>query len=164
MGQMKQMWTMPNVTNKINSVTAVAFDEGKLTDALFDICMEVANAARTGHSYRNVKGELESSTGVVVLKDRENIKKWAVQSESGKDPARGIADFKRALDEFIIGKSELPDGTQIPAKGLIGIVFAAAPYAGLVESKGRTVLDSFTPESGYIFTILKSAMANEVKA
>lgn len=159
MGAMKQLWSMPNITNRLNKVTAVAFDQGKLTDAIFEICLEVAINARLEHTYRNIKGELESSVGVVVLKDREEITKWDIQADSGVDPARGIEDFKNALEEFVLGKSELPDGTRIPEKGIIGIVFAAAPYAGLVESKGRTVLDSFTPESGYVFSIIKTAIA-----
>ena len=158
MGSMRQLWRMTDVIAKLNRVTSIAFDEGKLVDALYDICKGVADAARTGHSYRNYKGELESSVGVVVLKDREEIKRWDVSSTSGTDPARGIMDFQNALEEFILGKAELPDGTQIPEKGLIGIVFAAAPYAGLVESKGRTVLSEFEPESSWVFSILKSAM------
>lgn len=158
MGSMRQLWTLPNVTAKLNKVTSIAFDEGKLIDALFDICKGVAEAARAGHSYRNIKGELEASTGAVVIKDRIENKRWDVSSTSGVDPGRGIMDFQNALEKYVLGKAELPDGTQIPEKGLIGIVFAAAPYAGLVESKGRTVLSEFEPESSWVFSILKSAM------
>lgn len=155
---MIQRWTIPNVIAKLGKATAVAFDEGKLTDSLFEICLEVAINARIGHSYRNIKGELESSIGVVILKDRTAIERWDIQADSGSDPAKGVADFKNAFEEFILGKSELPDGTHIPEIGLIGIVFAAAPYAGLVESRGRTVLDSFTPDAEYVFNIIKSAI------
>lgn len=158
MGKMIQKWTMPNVVAKLNKATAVAFEEGKLTDSLFEICLEVAINARLDHTYRNVKGELESSIGVVVLKDRKDIERWDIQADSGSDPARGVADFRDAFEKYIIGKSELPNGTHIPELGLIGIVFAAAPYAGLVESRGKTVLDSFTPDAEYVFSIIKSAI------
>jgi len=156
---MIQKWTLPQVISKLNKKTEVAFDEGKLTDALFDICKEIAEKAQSIHTYRNVKGELESSIGIVILKNREEIIKWEnLQATSGTDPARGLSDFKHALDEFIIGKSELPDGTHIPEIGIVGIVFAAAPYAGIVETKGRTVLDSFTPDASEVFSFIKMAI------
>ena len=149
---------MPQIVSKLDKKTDVAFDEGKLTDALFDICQEIAAKARSGHTFMNIKGELESSIGVVVLKDREEIKRWDVSSVSGKDPALGIIDFQNALEQFVLGKSELPDGTHIPEFGLAGIVFAAAPYAGTVEARGRTVLDYFKPDAGYVFSIIKTAI------
>jgi hypothetical protein len=158
MGTMTQKWTMPQIISRLDKKTEVAFDEGKLTDALFDICQEIASKARSGHTYMNIKGELESSIGVVVLKDREEIKRWDVSSTSGKDPALGIIDFQNALEQFVLGKSELPDGTHIPEIGLVGIVFAAAPYAGTVEARGRTVLDYFKPDAGYVFDIIKTAI------
>lgn len=149
---------MPQIVSKLDKKTDVAFDEGKLTDALFDICQEIAAKARSGHTFMNIKGELESSIGVVVLKDREEIKRWDVSSVSGKDPALGIIDFQNALEQFVLGKSELPDGTHIPEFGLAGIVFAAAPYAGTVEARGRTVLDYFKPDTNYVFSIIKTAI------
>ena len=156
---MIQKWSMPQIVARLDKKTEVAFDEGKLVDGLFEICQDIAIKAKDGHTYRNIKGELESSIGVLVLKDRNEIIKWDfVQASSGSDPARGIADFKNGLDEYIIGKSELPNGTHIPEIGLVGIVFAAAPYAGLVESRGRTVLDNFKPDPGYVFSIIKSAI------
>jgi len=155
---MTQKWTMPQIVSKLDKKTDVAFDEGKLTDALFDICQEIAAKARSGHTFMNIKGELESSIGVVVLKDREEIKRWDVSSVSGKDPALGIIDFQNALEQFVLGKSELPDGTHIPEFGLAGIVFAAAPYAGTVEARGRTVLDYFKPDTNYVFSIIKTAI------
>lgn len=158
MGSMKQLWTLPQIEVKLNKATEVAFDEGKLTDSLFNICQEIAAKARAGHTFMNIKGELESSIGVVVLKDREEIKRWDVSSASGKDPALGIIDFQNALEKFVLGKSELPDGTHIPEIGLTGIVFAAAPYAGTVEARGKTVLDYFKPEPGYVFSIIKTAI------
>ena len=158
MGQMTQRWTLPQVVSKLNKKTEVAFDEGKLTDALFDICQEIAAKARSGHTYMNIKGELESSVGVVIIKDREEIKRWDVSAVSGKDPALGIMDFQNALEKFILGKSELPNGIHIPEIGLVGIVFAAAPYAGTVELRGKTVLDYFKPDAGYVFDIIKTAI------
>lgn len=156
---MIQKWTMPNVVSKLNKKIEVAFDEGKLVDTLFNICKEIAEKAQSIHTYRNIKGELESSIGIVILKNREEIIKWEnLEATSGKDPARGIADFKKGLSEFIIGKSELPDGTHIPEIGIVGIVFVAAPYAGIVETKGRTVLDSFTPDASEVFSFIKMAI------
>lgn len=158
MGAMTQKWTVPQIEVKLNKATEVAFNEGKLTDDLFEICQDIAAKARAGHTFMNIKGELEASIGVVVLKDREEIKRWDVSSVSGKDPALGIIDFQNALEEFILGKSELPDGTHIPEIGLAGIVFAAAPYAGIVESRGRTVLDYFKPDPSYVFSVIKTAI------
>lgn len=155
MGEMKQLWAIPAISGKIHRV---AFDDKKLVDSLFEICTNIANEAKSGHSYRNIKGELESSIGVVILKDREEVLRWSVEAKSGSDPAKGINDLRTLIETNIIGKNELPDGTDIPANGIIGIVFAAAPYSGLVESRGRTVLDSFTPDSEYVFSIIKTAI------
>lgn len=158
MGSMTQKWTIPQIAVRLDKKVEAVFDEGKLIDSIFDICQDFAIKARDGHTYMNIKGELESSIGIVVLKNREEIKRWDVSSKSGKDPALGIIDFQNALEKYILGKSELPDGTHIPEIGIAGIVFAAAPYSGLVESRGRTVLDAFKPESGYVFEIIKTAI------
>ena len=71
------------------------------------------------------------------MKDLQEVKEWKLIAASGTDPSRGITDFSNVLQEYIIGQSTLPDGTQLPEKGIAGIVFAAAPYAGKRKIVGK---------------------------
>ena len=157
---MRQQWSMVDIQIKFASVRNQFEESGDATEEIYQVCLDMANRAKQGHTYRNVKGELESSVGVVVLKDRNEVVRYtySMMASSGSDPSLGIADFRNVLTNYLVGKSELPDGTHIPSKGVVGIVFAAAPYAGIVEAKGREVLNDFAPESGYVFSIIKTAL------
>lgn len=135
---------------------AKAFDRDiKVADKLFEICKNIAVEAKNGHSYKNYKGELESSIGVVVLIDRSTLYKWDSSATMGTDPAKGISDINNVLSKYIVGKPNLPDGTKIPAKGVVGIVFAAAPYAKKIEDRKRKVLYDFVPAGDFIFKQIK---------
>ena len=169
---MKQKWNIGDIQKKIDAFS-VSHEE-QVVNAIFGECVAFAVRAHNGHTYRNYKGELESSVGVVVLKDLQEVKEWKLIAASGTDPSRGITDFSNVLQEYIIGQSTLPDGTQLPEKGIAGIVFAAAPYAGIVEGgmevdqstwttewqgvAGKKVLHDFAPPANEILQILKVAI------
>ena len=172
---MIQKWNTEDIGKKIDAYS-ISKEEG-IVNAIFGECVAFAVRAHNGHTYRNYKGELESSVGVVVLKDLQEVKEWKLIASSGTDPSRGIADFSNVLQEYIIGKSSLPDGTQLPEKGIAGIVFAAAPYAGKVEGgmeveqstwneewqgvAGKKVLHDFAPPAKEILQILKTVIKND---
>ncbi len=163
-----QKWNIDNVTSRIDKT--IENDEIKICNALYKECVSFAKRAKNGHTYKNYKGELESSVGVVILKDRMEIKEWSMISSDGTDPSLGLNDFRSALEEYIVGHSELPDGTYIPEKSIVGIVFAAAPYASIIENGqneleglmgwsgigGKKVLNAFAPSSEDILTVLKN--------
>lgn len=152
---------MADVRQRLNVVGEGSYKDTKMIDSIYGVCVDIAVRAKAGHDYRNIKGELESSIGVVLVKDRREIVRWMVLAQSGTDPALGIEDMRRCVENQILGKAELHDvdrDIQIPAKGIAGIVFAAAPYAAAVESKGRKVLLDFTPSSDYVFSIIKSVV------
>ena len=156
MGEMIQKWNIDDVTRPLQ-----AFLDGGLSDkyydAIFDICRDAAASAHRAHSYRNIKGQLESSVGVVVIRDRKYVQAWALKATSGSDPAKGLNDMNELISTKILGKSQLPDGQIIPKKGVIGIVFAAAEYASYIQDvRGRTVLHDFMPEADEVFRILKT--------
>lgn len=168
MGEMRQQWKIKDVSDKLDAIAGTgtatssvsgAYSEERMIDAIYGICLDVATKAKNDHTYHNQKGELESSIGIVVLKNRTEIKRWELLASSGSDPAIGLRDLNASLESQVIGKDSLPNGTPIPNEGIIGIVMAGAPYAGYVEMKGRTVLHSFVPEPSYVFSILKSVMA-----
>ena len=168
MKRKKQKWEIEKVESKIDK--RLLKDENKIISAIFNECVAFAKRAKNGHTYRNYKGELESSVGVAVLKDRSEIKEWSMLASDGTDPSKGLSDYRDVLEEYIIGKANLPDGTEIPARGIAGIVFAAAPYASMIESGqnelegtmgwsgigGKKVLNAFAPQKGEILTILKN--------
>lgn len=154
MGEMMQEWSIDDVQSKINNATGNEFMM-KVAENIFRECVLFAKAAKNGHTYNNYSGELESSVGVIVLKDRSEIMQWSLLASSGSDPAEGLQDMRNFLYDEIIGKSELPDGTNIPALSVVGIVFAAAPYAGDVESRGRKVLIDFAPSADRILKVIK---------
>lgn len=158
MGQMTQLWKMADVKQRLNVVGQGSYKDTEMIDAIYGVCVDTARRAKDGHNYRNIKGELESSVGVVIVKDRHEIVRWMVLAQSGTDPALGIADMKRCVEGQILGKERLPDGTDIPAKGIAGIVFAAAPYAGDVEARRKKVLIDFAPSSNFVFSIIKSVV------
>jgi hypothetical protein len=169
MGKMTQQWKIGEVKQQLNAFVQgeslslnESYNEQEMIDKIYSICLDLASNAKSEHNYINRKGELESSIGVVVIKDRGIVERWKLQSSSGTDPARGTEDIRRIIDEQILGKSELPDGTNIPNKGIVGIVFAAAPYSGYVEKKHdsgrRSVLLDFAPSSDYVFNIIKSVV------
>ena len=167
---MKQLWKIDTVEKKIDR--SLISKEDKMVNAIFGECVAFAVRAKNGHTYRNYKGELESSVGVVVLKDLNEVKEWQLIASTGTDPSRGLTDFRNVLESYIVGKSTLPDGTQLPAKGIAGIVFAAAPYAGQIEGgmeiaqsewtmefqgvAGKKVLHDFAPPASEIIQILKT--------
>lgn len=161
MGQMKQLWSINDIRQSINVVSSGSYKEAEMIESIYGVCVDVANAAKSGHDYRNIKGELESSIGVVILKDRQEVVRWSVLAKSGSDPYLGLEDMRRCLEEKIIGKSEIQDVDQtihIPEKGITGIVFAAAPYASAVEARGKKVLIDFAPSSEYVFQVIKSVV------
>lgn len=163
----RQKWDIDDVSKRIDK--KIDKDMDKMVKAIYDKCLSFAKTAKSNHTYKNYKGELESSVGVVVLKDRNEIKEWNSMASSGTDPSRGISDFNDVLSSYIIGKDMLPDGTYIPDKSIAGIVFAAAPYASMIEngqnefesalgisgSGGKKVLKAFAPSPSDIFTVLK---------
>ena len=156
MGKMKQMWRIGDVRSKINNTLDASYE--KVEKELYDICLDAAQRARNEHDYNNYKGQLESSIGFVILKNRQEVKHWGIAAKSGSDPGLGLQDIRNLIYDKIIGKHSLPDGTEIPSKSIVGIVFAAAPYAGTVESYGRKVLIDFAPNDSSIFRILKTVI------
>ena len=161
MGKMIQQWKIKDVQQRLNIVGEGSYKDTEMIEAIYGICVDVATKAKAGHDYKNIKGQLESSIGVVIVKDRREVVRWMVLAKSGTDPALGIEDMRRCVEGQIIGKSQLHDvdrDIDIPAKGIAGIVFAAAPYSAAVEEKGRKVLLDFAPSSGYVFQIIKSVV------
>ena len=152
---MIQKWNIQDVAGRIDEY--VGSKEQAMVEAIFGECVSFAKEAKSSHTYRNYKGELESSVGVVVLKDLNEVKEWRMLSSAGTDPIRGLNDLESVINE-IVGKSTLPNGMQLPSIGISGIVFAAAPYAGEVEGNGRKVLNDFSPDSSMILEVLKVAI------
>ena len=166
----KQLWNINDVISKIDKKTEADIDA--TVQVIYAQCLAFAQRAKNEHTYKNYKGELESSVGVVVLKDRNEVKEWSALASDGTDPSRGISDYTDVLSTYILGQAQLPDGTLIPAKSIVGIVFAAAPYAGIIENgedvpqeewtpdwqgvAGKKVLNAFAPAPEDIFTVLKT--------
>lgn len=149
-------WKLGDVRKTIDFV--IEKDLKKVEEELFNVCLSTAKSAKDGHTYKNYKGQLESSIGVIILKNRQEVTQWSMVASSGSDPARGLQDIKNLIYNKIVGKHSLPDGTFIPSKSLVGIVFAAAPYSGEVQGRGRKVLIDFAPSDSYILTILKTVI------
>ena len=147
-------WNIPDIRSKINGFTK-SKEEAEI-EAIYDVCVNFAKVAKDQHRYRNYKGQLESSVGVVVLKNLKSIKKWTILASVGTDPSLGINDFNSSLP-YIVGQNTLPNGIVIPKIGIVGIVFAAAPYSKIVEDRGRRVLLPFAPNASTVFEILKVA-------
>jgi hypothetical protein len=159
MGEMKCLWKLSDVRLQFNDLKEGKLNETELIDGLYKIGVDMARKAKSEHTYKNIKGELESSIGVVIVRNRREIVRWSVLSKSGSDPAKGLADMQACLQTSILGKAELPDGTQIPESGYAAIVFAAAPYSAAVEYyRGKKVLLSFSPSDAYVFSVLKSVI------
>ena len=156
MGKMTCNWKIGDVRKTIDFV--IERDLKIVEDELFNICLSTAKSAKDGHTYKNYKGQLESSVGVIILKNRQEVTQWSMVASSGSDPAKGLQDIKNLIYNKIVGKHSLPDGTFIPSKSLVGIVFAAAPYSGEVEGRGRKVLIDFAPSDNYVLTILKTVI------
>lgn len=156
MGKMTCNWKLGDVRKTIDFV--IEKDLKKVEDELLNICLSTAKSAKDGHTYKNYKGQLESSVGVIILKNRQEVTQWSLVASSGSDPEKGLQDIKNLIYNKIVGKHSLPDGTFIPSKSLVGIVFAAAPYSGEVQGRGRKVLDDFPPSDNYILTILKTVI------
>lgn len=156
MGKMTCNWKLGDVRKAIDFV--IEKDLKKVEEELFNVCLSTAKSAKDGHTYKNYKGQLESSIGVIILKNRQEVTQWSMVASSGSDPARGLQDIKNLIYDKIVGKHSLPDGTFIPSKSLVGIVFAAAPYSGEVQGRGRKVLIDFAPSDNYILTILKTVI------
>ena len=156
MGKMTCNWKLGDVRKTIDFV--IEKDLKKVEEELFNVCLSTAKSAKDGHTYNNYKGQLESSIGVIILKNRQEVTQWSMVASSGYDPARGLQDIKNLIYDKIVGKHSLPDGTFIPSKSLVGIVFAAAPYSGEVQVRGRKVLIDFAPSDNYVLTILKSVI------
>lgn len=147
-----QKWNIQNINKRIDKY--INSKNTHVTSAIYETCVAFAKEAKKNHSYRNYKGQLESSVGVIVLKDLNEVKEWFLLASSGYDPIRGIRDLNNVINK-IVGKNVLPDGTTIPSIGIVGIVFAAAPYSSLVASRGRTVLKEFAPNPSTVYEIIK---------
>lgn len=160
MGEMKCMWTIPQVKKEVKNVTSDKSMDKKFAQSLFEMCVAAAQRAKAEHTYHNIKGELESSTGVVILQNRRNLKRWKLQASTGSNPALGLRDFRKFIINELVGKSTLYDGTFIPEKSVIGFVVAAAPYAGHVESRGREVLNESMPPFSVIHEQFMEDMGN----
>ena len=156
MGKMTCNWKLGDVRKTIDFV--IEKDLKKVEDELFNVCLSIAKSAKDGHTYKNYKGQLESSVGVIILKNRQEVTQWSMVASSGSDPAKGLQDIKNLIYNKIVGKHSLPDGTFIPSKSLVGIVFAAAPYSGEVQGRGRKVLIDFAQSDNYVLTILKTVI------
>lgn len=154
MGAMKQLWYLKDVQSRFK--TAINVRDNEVIAKVFEICVDIAQKAKNNHGYDNYKGELESSVGVVVLKDRMEVAQWKLLAGEGSNPLFGFDDFRNFVYDYLVGKATLPNGAVIPRKGVVGIVFSAAPYAGEVEDRGRAVLDRFTPGFGFVYQIIKS--------
>ena len=70
----KQKWNIEKVASKIDK--KIDKDMDKIVKAIYSKCLAFAKTAKSSHTYKNYKGELESSVGVVVLKDRNELKEW----------------------------------------------------------------------------------------
>ena len=158
MGKMKQMWKLTDIKQRLKPVREGKYKEEEMIDALFGIGTDMARKAKSEHDYHNIKGQLESSIGVVIVKNRRELVRWSVLATSGSDPALGIRDMEKCLSSQILGKSELPDGTEIPANGLACIVFAAAPYAAAVQWRKKKVLLEYAPSDAYVFSIINKVV------
>lgn len=156
MGQMIQEWSLKDIEKRLSNVVG-DIDMDRLASSLVAICQKAQRAAKDGHSYNNYKGQLESSIGYLILKDRR-IVKWDAYVAEGTAPEKGIMNASRFANSKILGKARLPDGTRIPLKGVIGVVFAAAPYAKEVESYGRKVLIDFMPSRGTVYNVIKTTL------
>lgn len=156
MGEMSQTWTIKDIENSINKQTEIYMK--KFEDRIYSICLDTAKRAKDEHDYNNYSGELESSVGFVILKDLQEVRQWSLMASSGTSPMEGLQDIRNLVYDEIVGKSKLPDGTILPKKGLVGVVFAAAPYAAEVEGNNRKVLIDFAPSSSYVLTILKTVI------
>ena len=158
MGEMKQMWKISDIKQRLKPVREGKYKEEEMIDALFGVGTDMARKAKSEHNYQNRKGQLESSIGVVIVKNRRELVRWSVLATSGSVPALGIRDMERCLSSQILGKSEFPDGTEIPAQGLACIVFAAAPYAAAVQWRKKKVLLDYAPSDAYVFTIINKVV------
>lgn len=159
MGKMKQLWSIPSIRKDIKEVVFSKEMESKLISELYYICIAAAQTAKNDHSYENYKGELESSTGFIILKNRKENLRWKWIASEGTDPNRGFKDFSQYINTEIRGKSTLPDGSYIPEKSIIAVVVAAAPYAGVVEDNGRTVLNDFMPNFSIVHQRIKKVFS-----
>lgn len=152
-----QKWNIQNIGKRIDK--NINSKNTHVISAIYKTCVAFAKEAKKNHSYINYKGQLESSVGVIVLKDLNEVKEWNLIASDGSDPIRGIRDLNNVINS-IVGKSTLPDGINIPSVGIVGIVFAAAPYAGTVENRGRRVLYPFAPNQSTVYEIIKIAIEN----
>lgn len=65
---MTQQWKMKDVRQRLNVVGEGSYKFEEMRDTLFNICVDIARKAKAGHDYQNIKGQLESSIGVVIVK------------------------------------------------------------------------------------------------
>jgi len=156
---MTMLWGLSDIRKDMKEVTSSVKTEKALIDELYYICLAAAQTAKNEHSYINQKGELESSTGFVILKNRHIKLRWKWLASTGTNPSLGFKDFSNFVTTNLMNKSTLPDGSYIPKKSIIAVVFAAAPYAGAVDDKGRTVLSEFMPD----WTVVHSKIVNAMQ-
>ena len=102
MGKMTCNWKLGDVRKTIDFV--IEKDLKKVEDELFNICLSTAKSAKDGHTYKNYKGQLESSVGVIILKNRQEVTQWSMVASSGSDPAKGLQDIKNLIYNKIVGK------------------------------------------------------------
>ena len=98
-------WKLGDVRKTIDFV--IEKDLKKVEEELFNVCLSTAKSAKDGHTYKNYKGQLESSIGVIILKNRQEVTQWSMVASSGSDPARGLQDIKNLIYNKIVGKHSL---------------------------------------------------------
>lgn len=91
---------------------------------------EARNAAITSHRYQNQTGNLESSTGYVIVDNGHIVKTGGFNA---------IFEGKKGASE---GKSYAKSLVSQYPKGICLIVVAGKKYASYVSDKGLDVLDS----------------------
>ena len=90
MGREIQKWNIDDVINPLNVIVEGKEMNEKYSKAIMAICRR-AIKAHSSHSYKNIKGQLESSVGIVVLRDRNVVDGLG---NEGKDRFRSIAVCK----------------------------------------------------------------------
>ena len=110
MGEMKQMWKLTDIKQRLKPVREGKYKEEEMIDALFGIGTDMARKAKSEHDYHNIKGQLESSVGVVIVKNRRELVRWSVLATSGSDPAWVSVIWRNAYHHrYLVNQSFLTE-------------------------------------------------------
>lgn len=93
------------------------------------------NDARLNHTYITRTGNLQSSTGYVIVDDGEIVAISSFPADKGQGDGSGVEGSKT-------GKAYAESLAKINSSGLVLIVVAGMKYARYVADKGYNVLDS----------------------